>query len=79
MVSCYTSIWFNHERLNMRKISLVKAGYTHKVSYEENVNGIGWVEKSFPTTSDAAKIHASSIMRKSEQYGMIRNIKISNI
>lgn len=55
-----------------------KAGYTHTVSYKENVRNIGWVEKSFPTTRDAVDIHMRNL-RKSEEQGLLTEIKVQPI
>lgn len=54
----------------------IKAGYTHKISWVENHPRYGTVEKSFPTTKDAASIHFSKL-EKSKQEGLVVEYKVT--
>jgi hypothetical protein len=46
--------------MNFRKIQQ-KAGYTHKITWQEKHKQYGTVTKSFPTTKDAVQWHLSNM------------------
>lgn len=50
-------------------------GYTHKINLYRNVKGLGWTFQSYPTTSDAVKMHIRSLF-KQQTAGMVRNIDV---
>lgn len=40
------------------------AGYTSVVFWTELIDGIGWVQKYFPTTEDAVEKHVAQLSNK---------------
>ena len=49
-----------------------KAGYTHRIFWEENVKNIGTVTKSFPTTKDAVPLHLYNMKKSPDKIFNIR-------
>lgn len=50
-------------------------GYTHKILFYKNVEGIGWIHDYFYTTEDACDMHFQKLQNKSN-YRCVEKVKL---
>lgn len=44
----------------------MNTGYTHRINFFKNIQGVGWVEQSLRTTKDALQIHLPKLQNRKD-------------